>query len=402
MASTDTAESHDTALSKDKAPAPESAAKPDTPPDIDKPTWKYVAGRAGREFSRDECTDLAAALTYYAVLSLFPGLLALVSLLGIVGQAQATTDFMIDTIESFSSGGVSDTIRQPIEQLATSGGAGLAFFVGIAGALWSASGYVGAFGRAMNRIYEVDEGRPVWKLRPQMLLVTLAIVLLAVLGVAILVLSGPVAEAVGNAIGLGPTTVAVWDIAKWPVLVVIAVATIAVLYYFTPNVRQPKFRWISLGAFGALLVLAIATVGFFFYVSNFGNYNKTYGSIGGVIVLLLWIWIGNISLLLGAEFDAELERGRQLQGGIAAEESVQLPPRATDASEKKRDALQEDISEGRKLRLGEDGAAKDDLDRDDDGIPTRTPTEDKIVWGVLAAGLGAAALAAAVSRRKRG
>ena len=333
-----------------KAPDPEDGRKPDSPGEVSKPNWKYIFKRTLREFSKDNCTDLAAGLTYFGVLSLFPALLALVSLLGVIGQAEQTTQALLQIVEGVASPEVVETLRQPIQQLASAPAAGFALVVGLAGAIWSASGYVGAFGRAMNRIYEVDEGRPFYKLRPVMLVITLVMLLLAVVMALMLVVSGPVAQAVGDAVGLGGTAVTVWNIVKWPLLVLFAILMIAVLYYATPNVKQPKFRWMSMGSFIALVVLALASLGFFFYVSNFGNYNKTYGAIGGMIVLLLWIWIANLSLLFGAEFDAEMERGRQLQGGIEAEETIQLPPRDTKASEKKLDKERKDVKDGRALR----------------------------------------------------
>ena len=302
------------------------------------------------EFGTDGGTDLAAALTYYAVLAIFPALLALVSLLGVFGQGEQTTTFMTDMLQRVAPGQAADTLRQPIEQLASAPTAGLALIVGVVGALWSASGYVNAFSRAMNRIYEVEEGRPFWKLRPVMLLITLVVVVLAALMLLILILSGPVAEAIGSAIGLGSVALTVWNIAKWPVLVAFAVLVVALLYYATPNVKQPKFRWMSMGALIALLVLALATAGFAFYVANFSNYNRTYGAIGGMIVLLLWFWLANLSLLFGAEFDAETERGRQLQAGIEAEETIQLPPRDTRKSDKQLEKEKEDIERGRSLR----------------------------------------------------
>ncbi|MCG2620839.1 YihY/virulence factor BrkB family protein [Arthrobacter sp. I2-34] len=332
------------------APAPDDERKPDSPTDIQKPAWKYVLKRTFREFSRDQCTDLAAALTYFGVLSLFPALLALVSLLGVVGQAEQTTQTMMRVVQGVASPEVAQALRQPIEQLASAPSAGFALIAGLAGAIWSASGYVGAFGRAMNRIYEIDEGRPFWKLRPVILLITVVMLLLAVIAAILLIVSGPLAETLGNAIGLGGPALAAWNIAKWPVLLAFAVLMIAVLYYATPNVKQPKFRWMSLGSLIALVLLGLATLGFFFYVSNFGHYNKTYGAIGGVIVLLLWLWIANNSLLFGAEFDAEMERGRQLQAGIEAEDAIQLPPRDTKASDKRLEKEKEDIHRGRALR----------------------------------------------------
>nr|BFF16725.1 hypothetical protein GCM10025730_02460 [Promicromonospora thailandica] len=217
-------------------------------------------------------------------------------------------------------------------------------------ALWSASGYVGAFGRAMNRVYGIDEGRPVWKLRPVMLLVTVVAVVIAALVVAALALSGSLARAVGDAVGLGSTTVTIWNIAKWPVVLLLVIVLVAILYHVTPNVRQPKMRWVSVGAVVAILGWLVASAAFGLYVATFASYDATYGSLAGLIVFLLWLWITNLALLLGAELDAELERGRELQGGIAAEETLRLPPKDARASEKREAKRQEEIERGRHLR----------------------------------------------------
>lgn len=332
------------------APAPDDSRKPGNPTDVTKPSWKYIAKKTLREFTKDQCPDLAAALTYYSVLSLFPALLALVSLLGIFGQPGKTTSALLDIAQGFAPAETVEAIRQPVEQLSSSNAAGFTLVLGILTALWSASGYVGAFGRAMNRIYEIDEGRPFIKLRGTMLGVTIATVLIVVLLAAMLVLSGPVAESVGNAIGLGGAFLAVWNIAKWPVILLLVVLAIAILYYATPNVKQPKFRWMSLGSLIALVIFLLASLAFGFYVANFSSYNETYGTIGGVIISLLWLWILNMSLLFGAEFDAEMERGRQLQAGIEAEETIQLPPRDTKQSDKLQAREEEDIKRGRELR----------------------------------------------------
>ncbi|WP_237393924.1 YihY/virulence factor BrkB family protein [Pseudarthrobacter sp. ATCC 49987] len=332
------------------APAPDDSRKPDSPTDVTRPSWKYIAKKTLREFTKDQCPDLAAALTYYSVLSIFPALLALVSLLGIFGQPGKTTSALLDIVQGFAPAETVEAIRQPVEQLSNSSTAGFTLVLGILTALWSASGYVGAFGRAMNRIYEIDEGRPFIKLRGTMLGVTIATVLIVVLLAAMLVLSGPVAESVGNAIGLGGAFLAVWNIAKWPVILLLVVLAIAILYYATPNVKQPKFRWMSLGSLIALVVFLLASLAFGFYVANFSSYNETYGAIGGVIISLLWLWILNMSLLFGAEFDAETERGRQLQAGIEAEETIQLPPRDTKQSDKLQAREEEDIKRGRELR----------------------------------------------------
>jgi membrane protein len=332
----------------DEGVHPDKADKPDSPGDMKKSSWGYVLKRTLSEFSKDQCTDLAAALTYYAVLALFPALIALMSLVGLVGNPADTAKTLIDML---STAGVSSpTIEKTIMQLSTSTGAGLALIIGLATALWSASGYVGSFGRAMNRVYEIDEGRPVWKLRPTMLIVTLISVILVAVVLVGLVVSGPAAKAVGDTIGLGSTALTVWNIAKWPVMLAIVVFIVALRYYATPNIKQPKFKWLSVGAVIAIVVWIVASALFGFYVTNFSSYNKTYGALAGVIVFLLWLWLTNIALLFGAELDAELERGRQLQAGIAAEETVQLPvkdDKNIKKTDKKRDKV---VAQAKALR----------------------------------------------------
>ena len=297
----------------------EAADKPDSPGDLTKQSWFYVVRKTVREFSDDQCTDLAAALTYYSVLALFPAAIAILSLVGLVGQGPKTVDTLLQILRDVGASSAADTLEPTLTQLSNTPNAGLALILGLAAALWSASGYVSAFGRGMNRIYEIDEGRPIWKLRPAMLLVTLITVVLTALVALGLVLTGPAAQAVGDAIGLGSTAVTIWNIAKWPVLLAVVVLIVALLYYATPNVKQPKFRWISVGAVVAILTWLLASAAFGLYVANFSSYNKTYGSLAGVIVFLLWLWITNLALLFGAELDAELERGRELQAGMPAE-----------------------------------------------------------------------------------
>lgn len=332
-------------------PDPDHPAKPTSPTDLDVRSWKYVARKAVREFSDDQCTDQAAALTYYAVLAVFPALLALTSVLGLVGQADEAIDTVLQVMAPLvDAKTLDDVIRPVLEGMASSQAAGFTFVLGLAGALWSASGYVGAFSRAMNRIYEISEGRPFWKLRPVMLLVTLIGVFLAATVLVMLVVSGPVAESIGDVIGLGDQALVVWGIAKWPVLAFLVMCIVALLYYATPNVQQPKFRWISVGAAVAIVIWVLASVAFAFYVANFGSYDKTYGSLAGVIVALLWLWITNIALLFGAEVDSEMERGRELQAGMAAEEELQLPARDTRNIEKAREKELEDIELGRRIR----------------------------------------------------
>jgi membrane protein len=337
------------------APHPDDDRKPDELKEITRPSWGYVFKKTLREFSADQCTDLAAALTYYAVLAMFPALLAIVSLLGIFGQAEDTVEGLLETAGGFLPPDVVDTLREPIQDLIRSPAAGLTFFTGLVIALWSASGYVGAFSRAMNRMYSIEEGRGFLKLRPMQLLVTVVTVVLLTIAAVLLVLSGPVAQAVGDALGVGETTLVIWEIAKWPIVVAIAIILVALLYYAAPNIKQPKFRWMSVGAFVALIVWALVSVGFGFYVTNFSNYSNTYGSLAGVIIFLLWMWISNLALLFGAELDSELERGRELQAGIAAEETVQLPPRDTKRSDKAAEKRAEDVLKGRELRKAHEG-----------------------------------------------
>jgi len=306
---------------------------PESPGDLRARGWWAVLKRTVREFKDDNLTDWAAALTYYTVLSIFPALIALVSILGLVGQNPQTTNALLDIIDKVGPSSAVDTFKGPIESLITNkSGAGILLVIGLATALWSASSYVGAFMRASNAIYERDEGRPFWKLRPTQLLVTLVmVILLALVGIAVVV-TGPLASAIADPIGLGNTAVTVWNIAKWPVLLVVMMLMLAILYYWTPNVRQPKFRWITPGSVVAVIIWIIASAAFAVYVANFGSYSKTYGSLGGVVIGLIWLWISNIAVLLGQELNAELERERELESGDhRAHEGIQLEPRGEPA-----------------------------------------------------------------------
>ncbi|MEA2411835.1 MAG: rane protein [Thermoleophilaceae bacterium] len=300
---------------------------PDGPADLPERSWKAILKRTVKEFQEDNLTDWAAALTYYAVMSLFPMLLVLVALLGLVGQ-ESTISTMTDSLRSAGLGDVAKNVSGPLNEIVRhKGGAGALVGFGLLGALWSASGWVGAFTRAMNAVYEVKEGRPFWKLRPMQVLITLVTVLLISLVLIAVVVSGPVAKAVGTAIGAGDTAVAVWGVAKWPVLVLVLMGMVAGLYYIAPNVRQPRLRWVTPGGVAAVLVWIAASAGFGIYVSNFNSYGKTYGTLGSVITFLVWMWLSNLALLFGAELDSELERGRELEMGLPAEDELRLRPR---------------------------------------------------------------------------
>jgi membrane protein len=284
--------------------------------------------RTVKQFQEDNLTDWAAALTYYGIQALFPALLVLVSILGLMGSG--TTQSLIDNLGAVAPGTAKDTITAAIQNLQSSkSSAGILFVVGLVAALWSASSYIGAFTRASNSIYEVGEGRPFWKLRPQQMLITLVMVVLLAVSAFAVVITGGLAEQVGKLVGVGSTAVQVWDIAKWPVLVVLVSLMFAVLYWAAPNVKQPGFKWVTPGSLLAVIVWLIASGAFAFYVANFSNYNKTYGSLGGVIAFLVWLWISNVAVLLGAEFDAELQRGRQMQDGQPEDHEPILPPRDT-------------------------------------------------------------------------
>jgi membrane protein len=291
-----------------------------------KPNVGGTLKRTLKEFSEDNLTDWAAALTYYGVLALFPALIALLSIVGLLTNPQQLTDALTAVVPQQAA----STLEPVIQQIAGSTAApGIGLIVGLAGAIWSASGYVGAFTRAANVVYETPEGRKVWKLKPLQLLVTLIGVLFAAVIVSMLVLSGPVVDAVGSAIGLGETALNVWNVVKWPVVVVLVALMIAVLYYATPNVRLRGFRFVSPGAAVAILVWAAASALFAFYVANFSSYNKTYGALAGVIVFLIWFWLTNVALLFGIELDAEIERTKEMKEGVPrAEKEIQLDARS--------------------------------------------------------------------------
>ena len=307
----------------------EEAGSPEGPTDLPRRSWFGVLKRTVREFRDDNLTDWAAALTYYAALALFPALIVLVALVGLVGQYPETTDKLLDMVGQLGPKSAVRTLRGPIEDVVQDkGGAGTLLGVGLLGAVWSASGYVGAFIRASNAIYEVKEGRPFWKLRPLQLGLTIVMVLLAALVALSIVATGPVARAAGDAFGLGDASVTAFEIAKWPVIAVVVVLMFGLLYRSAPNVKLPGFRWLTPGAMLAILVWVASSAGFAVYVANFGSYNKTYGSLGAIVVFLVWLWLTNVSILLGAELNAELERGRELESGEPeAAEELQLPPK---------------------------------------------------------------------------
>jgi membrane protein len=305
----------------------EPETTPDNPAEIGKKGWVATLKRTAKEFNDDALTDWAAALTYYGVLALFPGLLALVSIVGLMGESTAQS--LIDNLSTATPGPAKDIVVNTITNLQNSQAAGLMFVVGIAGAIWSASGYVGAFMRASNHIYEIGEGRPIYKTIPTRLAVTVVMLVLLAITAFGVVLTGSLAGEVGDLIGVGSTAVMIWDIAKWPVLLVVVTFMISLLYWAAPNVKQPGFKWITPGGVLAVLVWVAASALFALYVANFASYNKTYGALGGVIAFLTWLWISNIAILFGAELNAELERQRRIEAGQDVEPEPFVEPRDT-------------------------------------------------------------------------
>ncbi|MEU1574016.1 YihY/virulence factor BrkB family protein [Streptomyces collinus] len=316
---------------EEPGPDPEvERAAPVTPTDLPRKSWVAVLKGSVREFKDDELTDRAAALTYYGVLALFPALLVLVSMLGLTGRS--TTDKVTENVRELVPGSAGDIITRAVDQLQGNAGVGsLMAIVGLVLAVWSASGYVGAFIRSANAVYDMPEGRPVWKLLPMRVGVTVVLLVLAIISSLIVVFSGGLAKQAGDALGIGDTALTVWSIAKWPVLVLLVVLMIAILYWAAPNAKVKGFRWITPGSLLALLIWMVASAGFAVYVANFASYNKTYGTMAGVIVFLVWLWITNLAILLGLEFDAETVRQRAIAGGHPPEEEPYTQPRDTRA-----------------------------------------------------------------------
>jgi membrane protein len=317
-------------MAKQSAPVQDQVSEdraPDQPTQLNRRAWPSVLKRTFKEYKADNLPDLAAALTYYGVLAIFPMLIVLVSVLGLIGNS--VTQPLIDNLGKVAPGAAKQIFTSAITNIQKNQGtAGVLVVVGLAGALWSASGYVGAFMRASNVVWDVEEGRPIWKTIPVRLGVTVVTLLLLTAGALAVTFTGGLAKQVGNVIGVGSTAVQIWDIAKWPVLIVLVAVMLAILYYAAPNVKQPGFHWVTPGGLLAVLLWIVVSALFALYVANFSSYNKTYGALASVIVFLVWLWITNTVILLGAELNAELERARQIEGGLPADREPFLPPRS--------------------------------------------------------------------------
>jgi membrane protein len=320
---------------KDEAPAvgtgPDRAVEDAAPrrvTDLHPRSWLAAIRRTIKEFMEDELPDRAACLTYYGILSIFPALLVLVSLLGVIGTSAA--DSILENLQQLTPGSVRDVLSNAVNGVRGAAGTGSVLaIVGLVGALWSASGYIGAFIRAANTVFDVPEGRPAWKIAPLRLAVTIVLMVLLSASAVIVVFTGSVAEQAGAALGLGDEAITAWSIVKWPVLVLLVATMIALLYWSAPNARVPGFRWLTPGSILAVVIWVVASGGFAFYVANYGSYNKTYGTVAGLIIFLVWLWLSNLAILLGLEFDAEIARERAIVGGHPKEVEPYVKPRDT-------------------------------------------------------------------------
>ena len=322
----------------------------DSPAELSRDDWRVILRRTVHEYRINAVHDIAAALTYYAVLAVFPALLATLATVGIFGNAQAGAENALEVIGDVGGESAAEALREPLEQLVNASNAALAFITGVVGVLWAASSYVGIFGRGMNRIYGVAEGRPFWEMRPTMIGVSALIVVLGSIVAFALIVSGPVADSLARVLGLDEGIVLWWDLGKLPVLVGVVMLVIALLYWAAPNVKRRNFRWLSVGAVGAVLAWVVTTALFALYVIGFDSYQRTYGVVGGIIAFLLWVWLSNLAMLFGAVLDTEVERARQLRAGIVAEEFVQLPLRNDRLIEKNRERRVRDIRASAAMR----------------------------------------------------
>ncbi len=299
----------------------------ESPTQLPKRSWLRVLKGAAKEFSDDNLSDSAAALTYYGVQALFPALLVLISILGFMGPE--TIASVEKNLGDVVPGSFNDTLTSILHSVGDKpSSASFAFILGLATALWSSSGYVAAFMRASNVVYDIPEGRPIWKTLPTRLLTTLVMLVLLILAAVIVVFTGPLAQKAGDLLGLGDAAITAWSIAKWPVLVLIMMLELAILYWAAPNAKQ-GFKWVSPGGMLAVVLWLIASAGFGFYVSNFSSYDKTYGTFAGIVIFLIWMWISNLVILLGAEFNAELERARAENDGLPRGAEPYVPLRDT-------------------------------------------------------------------------
>ncbi len=350
----------------------EPSNAPHLPTDLDAASWRYIVLRTIKEFRRDACIDHSAALAFRSTLAVFPVLLVIVSVLGLLGETNRFTNFIVNTVSDLGSTKTADSVRALFDALSQAPAA-YACALGIVLTLWSTSGYVSAFGRTMNHIYGFREGRVAWRLRLSFVPLAAFLVIIVLASAAALLVGGSVAEAVGRELGLPDALVFAWNIVRIPLVLILAVLAIALLYYFTPNVRHQRIRWMSVGAFAALLVWIVSSAGLLLYFANFSSFDRSYGAIGGGIVFLSWLWLTNIALLVGGEFDAELERMRQLHLGRDAESHLRLPMRETKMAITNINAELQDTIAAREIRDAARESAAESEAKSESEVPTDTP-----------------------------
>lgn len=321
-----------------------------SPNDLDARSWRFVARSVLRKFGADGAGDIAAGLTFHALLALLPAIMVIVSIVSLLGKESETVGLVLEVTRTVASPEVAKSLASLVDALADSSIAGLALVTGLALTIWAGARYIAVLGRGMNRIYEVDEGRPGWALKLMQLGVSIVLFAAVWAAAAVLTLTEPVASAIGDALSLGDSVLIAWQIIRWPLLAALVVAAVAFVYDRAPNVRHPKFRWVSLGAGTAIIVLLIATALFSFYVSTIVDYDRVYGPLAGAIIFLLWLWIANLALVLGVEFDAGVERARELRAGEPAEYRVQLPLRDSTQVEAKQRRATDEVREAREIR----------------------------------------------------
>ena len=329
-----------------------------SPADLDARSWKFVGRKVVRGFVADGCPDIAASLAFYATLALIPAVMVFVSLVGMLDREGETVRLIEDVTRTLAAPEAAGVLGDVLDELADSSVAGVALTGGLVLAVWAGARYVAAYGRAMNRIYGVEEGRPFWRLKLTQVWVTLVVLIASFVASVLFAVSSPVADAIGESFGVGDALLTLWTVIRWPVLGIIIVFIVAFLSYSAPNVKHPRFRWMSIGAAAAILVLVAATLLFALYVSNFARYELIYGSLTAVIVFLLWLWLANMALMVGVEIDAEVERARELRAGAPAETRVQLPLRDASRIRKSARRDRDERAEARRLRVGGDDSGE--------------------------------------------
>ncbi|WP_297007749.1 YihY/virulence factor BrkB family protein [uncultured Corynebacterium sp.] len=338
--------------------------------DTASPAWRRIPGRAVRRFVDQDFVDFVGSLAFRALLALFPGLIALVSILALFGQSEESVIRLLNDVEAVTPEHSWESVRPVLESILRTPQAGLGLVIGLVTTLWTASGYIKTFSRTMNAVYGITEGRGLFKWNMQMYLLTGLFLLLAAVGLIVSVVAGPVAEAVGELIHLETAVITVWRYVRWVLVIMVVVLGVGMLYRITPNVRMRRtwggrhfpwylfwLRWFTVGASLSIVATILATMLFFLYVAKAGSFNATYGALAGVVVLMVWLFIVNAALVFGALIDSEVVRMRQLRAGLPAEETLQLRVRDSSASDKRESKNARDVEWAREVRRNAEGEA---------------------------------------------